>query len=617
MKLFTFNTQFSKNKIKTAGILPVAVILMFNAGAKAQGTTANFSFDNVCQGNSISFSNSSTPETNIAFEWTFGDGTTDTSRNPSHLYSTAGEYNVSLKVTSDSGVDSIMKKVVIFSLPIPEFTYIKGCTGDAIAFTDSSSVPSGNATYSWNFGDGTASAQKNPSHVYRTASNFLATLKVTTDNGCSDFVSKVITRYPQPVADFVWSEACEGDYLSMYSASNITEGSIKAYKWEFGDGGTSAAQTPQHLFQVAGSYDIKLVATSDKGCKDSIVKNIQVNAVPVADFTYDEVCEGSTVSFKNNSSTSNGTITDYKWVFGDGATANGFLAQHNFSTGSELTVTLKAVTDKGCAGQVTKSISFKAKPIVNFNYTNACVGDSVSFQALPALSGGSVAACSWTFGDGSASTSLTPKHQFPAKKSYSVSLSVTASNGCSDSLVKQVQIAAPPVSYFTTSSAGYREVALNPVETYAMHYDWSFGDGSTSSEMKPVHSYSKDSSFQVVLKVTSDEGCVSSHASIVNISTVSIAEAPAVENNKTLSVYPNPFAGAAHINYSLSEGSDVKLKVTDIMGKELAVLASGRQMAGDYTYDFSNNTYGGLSGVYYVTLQVGESVTTTKIVAVQ
>jgi PKD repeat protein len=155
-------------------------------------------FTSSCNALTCSFTNSSSdPDGTItARSWTFGDGATSTAVNPSHTYSNAGTYTVTLQVTDDqSATGSISHNVTVAAAnqpPVAAFT--SSCTNLSCNFTNQSSDPDGSiASSSWNFGDGQTSNAQNPSRSYGAAGSYTVTLTVTDDRGGTNSVQHSVT----------------------------------------------------------------------------------------------------------------------------------------------------------------------------------------------------------------------------------------------------------------------------------------------------------------------------------------------------------------------------------------------------------------------------------------
>ena len=164
----------------------------------------------------------------------------------------------------------------IFSIPVASFTAGNACVNEAIAFNDQSFISQGNITnWSWSFGDNSFSTSQNNSHAYASAGNFLVTLTVTSNNGCSTAATSNATAYPLPVADFSFSPNPIAQITDEIQFKNYSSGATQWF-WNFGDGNSSAVQSPSHLYADTGNFIITLITISPFGCRDTTLQNLRV-----------------------------------------------------------------------------------------------------------------------------------------------------------------------------------------------------------------------------------------------------------------------------------------------------------------------------------------------------
>ena len=163
----------------------------------------SFLSDTLCLGDTASFLNLSyIPAGNISsWHWDFGDGTSASSApNPSHSYTTPGNYTVTLTATSAIGCsDSASMPALVYPLPNADFSTDPVMTDliDPVYFTDLSS--GGVVQWWWGFGDGDTDLVQDPSHLYSDTGMFVITLVVTSNVGCVDTV-----RHTIEVRDFAF-----------------------------------------------------------------------------------------------------------------------------------------------------------------------------------------------------------------------------------------------------------------------------------------------------------------------------------------------------------------------------------------------------------------------------
>lgn len=167
-----------------------------------------------------------------------------------YTFPTAGTYPVKLIVTSGAGcIDSVTQNVTIYPVPNAQFSENTVCEGNPTVFANQSSIPSGViSTYYWNFGDGSTGTGSAPTHTYTAAGNYITTLIVQSAFGCKDTLIHSLNVNPNPVASFSANEVCEGDSTDFINASYVPNGILSDINWDFGDGATSTALNPKHIY---------------------------------------------------------------------------------------------------------------------------------------------------------------------------------------------------------------------------------------------------------------------------------------------------------------------------------------------------------------------------------
>ena len=477
---------------------------------------AAFTTSNVCDHAPVTVTNSSTSNYGsiTSYQWSMGDGSTASNANPSHTYSDTGTYVMQLVVTSSLGcTDTITNPVQIYPVPVADFSTVAGCQNSTMPFTNLTTISSGNiVSYSWNFGDGTATVQANPTHSYTTTNTFNITLIATSDHNCRDTVNYPLTVYPLPVANFTAMDACEGAQVSFVDNSTISSGSIMQWSWNLGDGSSSALSQPVHNYGTNGTFHVLLNVTSDQGCNSTYTQNVNIFPMPQVAFTANEPCFGSATQFYNQSTVNGGGTFSALWDFGNGQTSTSNNPNLTFAAAGQQNVTLTVTTASGCVSTLTQPAWVHTPPIAQFGANDNCLGQLTNFTDQSVANDGAIASWNWSFGDNSSSTLSAPDHMYLSTGNFSVALAITTVYGCNDQALRGVNIWEIPSPQVAANNACLHDsVSMMDVSTsdsgQVLTYSWDMGDGSTSTQTAPVHAYMQYGNYDVVLTAINQYGC--------------------------------------------------------------------------------------------------------------
>lgn len=484
--------------------------------------SAAFNYQAGCSGNATQFTDNSSGGISN-WNWNFGDGNTSTVQNPSHTYASAGNYTVTLIVSSPGCADTTTQTITVGAPVNAGFTTSSACGGQTVTFTDTSSTTATITGWNWNFGDGSTSSTQNPVHTYSNIGSYTVILTVTTSDGCTGSATQTLSVGSTPMASFTANGNCSGQNIAF---TNTSTGTISSYSWNFGDGGTSTAASPSHVFATAGTYNVTLIVSNGPGCGDTITQPVTIIPGPTASFTANGTCLGSSVPFTN---TSVGGTT-WNWNFGNGQTSTLQNPTATYSTAGAYTVTLIVGSANGCVDTVTQVINIDTKPVADFSVSNACLNDRVSFTDLSTNTTGAIANWSWNFGDGNTSNLQNPTHTFGPGTTFTVTLIASTANGCADTVTKTITLNDKPVADFTsTGGCAGDEVTFTDISTGAgiNSWTWNFGNGNTATTQNPVFSFATGGSYPVQLIVTNNSGCSDTITHTVNINDAPVVDAGA------------------------------------------------------------------------------------------
>lgn len=513
----------STRKVNVVGYQPPS--LNYNINANNQCVRNNF----------FQFTNTTTSiDTALTFSWQFGDGSFANTKSTNHTYAASGLYNVKLITTNLFGCkDTLNKPVNVYPNPVSAFTVaapILCANNSSVTYSNTSSVSQGTMTYQWTFGDGGTSSLTTPSHAYLSDGTFTTKLIATTNNGCTDTSAKIVTINPKPTVSFgigTPNQCFTNNSFSFTNSSSVTLGTFNS-AWTFGDGGTSTMAAPVHSYTASGTYSVKLIVTTNNGCKDSIAQNIIVYPKPTAAFaasTQIQCSKNNSFTFTNSSSIIGSTL-NYNWSFGDGGTSTALSPAHTFTNSGTYVVKLVVTSSNGCKDSTSKSITVNASPTVSFGIgaPNQCLKDnSFSFTNSSSVTSG-ILSYNWSFGDGGFSTVASPTHSFASTGTYIVKLVGTSSNGCKDSTTFTVNVNPTPLAAYNINlpnqclkNNNFVFTNNSSISTGTIAYNWNFGNGITSNLQNLNYTYPVSGVYNVRLIATSNNGCIDSTKKTVTV----------------------------------------------------------------------------------------------------
>ena len=471
--------------------------------------------------------------------WDFGNGNTSVLQNPTSTYYAAGTYTVKLTVSNGSVTNTKSTTGFITVLPSPEIKFnvstTGGCAPLVVNFTDQSNA-NGNTiqSYNWSFGDGTESTLQNPTHTYNTGSDYTVVLQVTNQNGCSstyensDLIN-VKSSNITPLFSASPPIACSAPANITFTNKSTSDQKL-TYSWTFGDTHTSTLVNPSNTYSQAGNYNVTLTATDSVGCAKSYTSIVSVVSPNTVSFTTSASsnCLGDSLTFRDLTIP---TPTAWFWDFGDGSTSNLQNPSYAYANTGIYSVKLKVILGGLCPDSLTKSayVNVHPTPVINFtsNATTACKAPfTVNFQDQ------TVGATSWKWylGDGTTATTQKVTHTYLKTGSDSVTLYAYTAYGCKDSLTQYnyIQITPPPVHLATVVDSGCAPLKIHfsdsvPTIANVAKWQWNFGDptsglSDTDTIVNPIHTFNATGSYNVILQVTTNQGCTNSDTTHILVS---------------------------------------------------------------------------------------------------
>lgn len=353
-----------------------------------------------------------------------------------------------------------------------------------------------------------------------------------------------------PVADYSYYVEYIG-FGSEVSFLNLSTGAT-SYFWDFGDGATSTDISPVHPYPEPGIFEVCLTATNAEG-SDTFCETINTYYPPSADFAFSG---DPTVNFLDLSV---GFPDSWDWFFGDGAISDEENPEHTYAANGTYLVCLSA-TNPGGASYTCKDVVISSYPVTDAMFTYS--GDPVT--DFTDLSTEDPFAWDWDFGDGAISPLQNPEHIYLDNGVYTVCLHATNAGG-TDSSCQDITIThavAPPVAFYTYLAIGLDVAFVDGSSGAPASWSWDFGDGSTSTEQNPVHTFSMTDDDYFVCLTVENEGGMDIHCETISL-TVDIGE-------YTLTPFgfqPNPADAYIEITNQISDWDLGMFTVYNMEGK--------------------------------------------------
>ena len=435
-------------------------------------------------------------------KWDFGDGKNNQSCNTctytSHSYSTIGNYTVKLAMgVSACGIsDTIEQVMTINNTAKPSIQNLgtngnRFCPGDQIQFNMQN--PDIYDSVRWNFGDGSFSNDRIPSHAFATMGGKMIILTVWNKCGNSTSDTTYVQIYNNIGVDkgFFWNsygDMCPGNQVTFYP-----NGTGNQYSWDFGDGETSHEKNPAHFFNDTGTYKVKFKISNNCGFSDSIDRDVLIKYNPTGwkpnaqiafentdgNTTSKKVCPNEEVFFSN---WSGGEGISYKWNFGDGDSLTTKTASHIWKSSGTYNVIMTARNNCLANGKDTLQVIVDATTLPTANMqvlqSEICPGEFMYF--IPnENSNNLINKYSFVYGDGKSEMNLSKPndttigvftHKYEIAGSYIYTISATNICGNTAVVLKDTVLVASNIAkpyYLAFNTASKME---DP--TFANYPDW-------------------------------------------------------------------------------------------------------------------------------------------------
>lgn len=451
---------------------------------------------------------------------------------------TAGSYF--LKVTDALGClyysDTVSITIDNFSIDNSLGNDTNLCTGNTIQLQNNFSS---GLSYLWSTGSSNDSLTINNTGSYW--------VEVSNSNNCilRDTINIIIVG-TAPNALFSANNGCINAPVNFIDLSVSPIGdNIAQWLWDFGDGNLSTTQNNVHVYDSAGLYQVSLKVILQSGCGAILNQVVEVFKKPLINYTAFNLCNDKYTEFNNTSNLFGGSLQSVLWNFGDPAgtanTASTNQAFHNYNSSGSYLLQLTLETVEGCIDSLQSNINIKPSPVANFSTINQCVGTSTLFNDISEIDfPWQNLNRMWIFPNGDSSYFYQPSFEFDTAGIYPVLLFVQSTNGCSDTITKDVVI-------FNTPSAGFsfeKNCIGTPTEfidgsvcdnCIIENYQWYVNQNPIGNTSNINYLFSDTGTYIVTLEVENNAACISSLDTIIHVNAAPISN---FEMNSTLGSPP-------------------------------------------------------------------------------
>lgn len=606
-----------------------------NIASVLLGPLVDFSVPDNCEQQLVTFSNSTTGA-DAGYLWDFGDGSpTSGTAEPNHVYTNPGVYPVTLTGINTGGCNNfVTRSVTVYSVPQPDFSVGLppfSCSGSPTLFQNNTPAltDSNISDWNWEFGDpaNSISTVRDPSFTYTAGGNYSVDLTATSDAGCSQTISKLVTIGTSPAADFANGPACINQGTQF---SDISIGGVQSRTWQIG-GSIFTSPNPTYTFISSGTHHVTLTVTATGGCDDVITKPIVVPVLPTLTLEVENPCADQPTTFTLVDGTSPpfiDPVVGWQWnIAGTSTTGNPATGTVSLPGLSPVSVTTTHAS--GCSYIQMNQVNIHPSPVADFTATPDRGNTPLTVQFQNQSTGATQ--YQWIFSGNPPgfSNEVSPLHTFLALGDFSAELTVINADGCSDIKTIPIQVLVPTIDLVLTEftlSPDALTGKLKPTVTVmnnsnipvsnielAIH----LSDRATITESVVVD-LAVGASATKTLAVTVDPNQFS--AAFVCAEVLSEKDVVEGDNRQCISFsdadyvfdpYPNPVTGLLYVDW-VSEGpGTASITIYNSQGRR--------------EYEWQTPSSAGLNqsihdlsflapGVYFVTVQTSKNIQTRRFV---
>ena len=346
-----------------------------------------------------------------------------------------------------------------------------------------------------------------------TASNSVILTFITENNGICVAIndSLVIELIDAPTVNFGFADVCLNE-TAFFTDSSFAIGGLTNWDWDFNDTILSSMQDTSVIFTSYGTQTATLVVTSGYGCIDSLTLDIIVSPLPTAILTSNADCYEDSVEMFDASTVPAGSIIGWEWEVENGFTETTQDISVIFDSAGIYATTLIISTDMGCTDTITDSLQVQPSPIGSFVSDSVCLNEFSTMVDVSNVEFGTIVTWDWIVDGVSIDTLSNTSFVFNSDSLQPITLVVTSSYGCIDTVTQEVLIYPLPNNIYSYEGFCEEDDVLFTDEStissgQIVAWNWNYGNGDSSNVQNPSYGFGEWGDYNVTLITTSDYGC--------------------------------------------------------------------------------------------------------------
>jgi PKD repeat protein len=463
------------------------------------------------------------------YRWDFGDGSVAYGPDVAHVFLDDGEYTVTLTVTDDDGSEASTTLTVTvvnrapFSVAGTNQTTRTGIPvrldGRASSDLDGQVVH-----FDWDFGDESTASGPVVTHSFPSPGNYLVWLTVTDDDGATATGNMTVTvENVEPVARLTGNlRVLSGDPVELDATSSYDiDGNIVDQTWTMGDGKTMMGPLVSYVYDNVGTYIVTLTVEDELGLTASIEVTVEVlNRLPRALISVsDEVLPtGETLELVGTgSSDSDGSVTMYTWILGDGAVAYGARVNHIYDDDGIFMVVLTVTDNDGGTDSTSKFIQIENRqplPAIDGADSTLTLMEMVFSSEGSMDPDGTLVGYFWDFGDGAGANGNEVNHTYTIGGIYNVQLTVMDDDGMTATINHSIEVLNRPpeavavvvLKSKVNDTIMFDATGSSDPDGLLYNWLWEYGDETNGEGREAYHRYTEVGSYNWKLIVIDDAG---------------------------------------------------------------------------------------------------------------